>query len=372
MWSDARRLSTAAALVVLVAVVVCALLTAQSSRFFRVPFWRSEQCEAVVHLAGHVNPCIAVPFRVGAYESLFVLDTGYAGAPVLNARMLHLSSNTDIEATLQRLAGAPGSASHAQAALTRFVHANQCAEYTSGCVLRLMGIGITAERASDMLLCPPLELRSADGGYFSVKRVLGVPQADVLVTNHEMSSPHILTLDYLIHLAPCLLAPARGVLRLAMPGSEYLYHRATAQLLADEVDGGAFMCRVAVGGVVLRCTVDTGAAATVCVAAAVADSLALRPLAPPRHMRQVGINGELVCSELRLGTVTLAGHTFADVPIFVNDGDSGGTDGYVGLGMLRAFELLVSPQALHARRSSLPPQSLEAFEHVLHAGACAG
>jgi len=61
-------------------------------------------CGARVVPRGGADGCLLVPFRLGAYESSFVLDTGYAGALVLNARLLGASGTTDEEALRTLLA----------------------------------------------------------------------------------------------------------------------------------------------------------------------------------------------------------------------------------------------------------------------------
>ena len=39
--------------------------------------------------------------------------------------------------------------------LRGFLEACNCRSFTSGCTMRLMGIGTTTEARADMLLCPP-------------------------------------------------------------------------------------------------------------------------------------------------------------------------------------------------------------------------
>jgi hypothetical protein len=137
--------------------------------------------------------------------------TGYAGAPVLNARLLQLRGNRSVDHALRRIATAGTSQEESYRQLMRFAEENHCTDYTSGCLQRLMGIGASSESSSDMLLCPPIELVSrAGGGYVCPKAATPLPLADVLMTNHEMASPHLLTLDYLMHLSPCLIAMSRG------------------------------------------------------------------------------------------------------------------------------------------------------------------
>jgi len=253
-------------------------------------------CVARVVARGGANACLLVPFRLGAYKSSFVLDTGYAGAPVLNARLLGASGTTG-EAELHALLAPPPDPSRTYQLLQDFVQAHRCVSYTSGYVLRLMGIGATAEHVSDLLMCPPLELQSAHGRgvYLQPRHAAGgAAQADVLVTNERMASLHILTLDYLLQLAPCHLWPRAGELHLGLSALAFARARLGAVRASDGFAGGSYVSVVLVNGVPLRCTVDTGANTTLCV-----DARRLRPAAAAApagggHILQVGINGETV------------------------------------------------------------------------------
>mmetsp|Transcript_37752 Transcript_37752/g.121361 ORF Transcript_37752/g.121361 Transcript_37752/m.121361 type:complete len:164 (+) Transcript_37752:347-838(+) len=143
-----------------------------------------------------------------------------------------------------------------------------------------------------MLLCPGLELRgAAHGRYVCPKASRRLPQADVLMTNHEMSSPHILTLDYLMHQAPCLVSPSRGVLRLGLGSVEFLAEASRHRSVSCVLHGGAFVCEVRLDGVPFRCTVDTGAGTTVSVSRTRAASLHAATATGPggrQHTEQVG------------------------------------------------------------------------------------
>jgi len=344
------------------------------------------------------NPCLVAPFRIGSYESIFVIDTGYAGAPVLNARLLHAgATGGSAEEHARAVAAVECDSQCAHDGVRAFVEAQACTDYTSGCVLRLMGIGVTSEQASDMLLCPPVELRAlgaptgacaeaspgrngrgadapgrgggeaAGGSYVDPKASLGMPRADVLMTNREMTSPHILTLDYLLQFAPCLLRPSHGVMRLAMTPDQFLLQRAQSTAIAHELHGGAFVCDVRVNGKRLRCTVDTGASITLSVSRS--KMIGLNLLATT-HVRQQGIHAEVVCSDMTLARVEFAGRAFPEMPVFVNTTEVEGTDGYIGLGVLRAFDLLLTPRVLFAAYNGAAPSDAACYAGVLRGGAC--
>jgi len=325
-------------------------------------------CVARVQSRGGANGCLLVPFRLGAYESSFVLDTGYAGAPVLNARLLGASRTMD-ETALRALLAPPHDAAHTYRLLQAFVQAHRCASYTSGCVLRLMGIGTTAEQVSDLLLCPPLELAPAHGGggFVQPRRAVGgAAQADVLITNGDMASLHTLTLDYLLQLAPCHLRPRAGELHLGLSALAFARARVGAVSASDTFAGGSYVSTVTVDGVALRCTVDTGASTTLCV-----DARRLPGgLANRGHIVQVGINSETVCSDVSLARIEFAGVAFEGVPVFANATGVEAIDGYVGLGLLRAFDLLMTPRELFATPNGDRPSGLAEYAAATHKGEC--
>ena len=322
-------------------------------------------------ISGHVNPSIIVPFKIGSYKSVFMLDTGYAGAPVLNTKILHIKMDeNDIDSYLVKVSEARASNDVAYRNMQAFKSKNKCIDYTSGCVLRLMGIGETSEKASDMLLCPHIAMKSAaSSGYLNVKKNVGIPQADVLMTNHELNSPHILTLDYLRHVAPCMLYLKSGFMTLAMGSTEFLYERAQCTHISSETIGGAYVCSINISGVNVRCTVDTGASTTICVGAPVLKRLQNYKMTN-EHIEQVGINAEVICSDIVRCDVEFANMSFHDLPVFVNQQNVEETDGYVGLGFLKAFNLLVTPMSLFAQFNGAPVASLDSYDNVRRQGTC--
>tara|TARA_B100000787_G_scaffold112077_1_gene83451 strand:+ start:4046 stop:5104 length:1059 start_codon:yes stop_codon:yes gene_type:complete len=325
----------------------------------------------VLTISGKINPSIIIPFTIGNYKSLFMLDTGYAGAPVLNTKILDIHFEGNIDAYLTKISQVTCSNECANRKMDRFKTSNKCIDYTSGCVLRLMGIGATSEKASDMLLCPHIAMKCASSNeYLNVKKNVNITQADVLMTNHELTSPHILTLDYLRHLAPCMLYLKDGYMSLAMGTTEFLYERAQCSHVSSETVGGAYVCMVHIAGVDVRCTVDTGASTTICV-----GQSTMRRMkgvnTTGAHIEQVGINSEVVCSDIVRCNVHFCNKSFADVPIFVNQQNIEETDGYVGLGFLKAFNLLITPLSLFAQYNGAPIASLDSYSDVSREGTCA-
>jgi hypothetical protein len=310
---------------------------------------------------GHETLVVA---GTGAYrDALFLVDTAYAGAPVLSTSylatlaegtsgLLRGSVEARYRAAVRRLRqGVAADARHA--ALARVRHTT-CRAFTSGCTMRLMSIGTIAEAQSDMLLCPPLRLGAARADV----------DADVFVTHPLPTSVHVLTCDYLLHRAPCVLAIAAGTLHLRLSNVEVATMAPGFRFFAARFVGGAFVVDMLVGDAPMRVVVDTGAVATLSLGRTAAKRLRTCTRgAPPRRTAQAGVNGEEVCSDVlrapvRVGGVEATGVIdLGVVDVLVNEGEVEGADGYVGLGLLRAVDLWLEPGRIGFRRNGLAPRS---------------
>jgi hypothetical protein len=332
---------------------------------------------ALVH-DGHGNEALVLAAHLGGEDdALFLLDTAYAGAPVVSTSFLAVSRaarrdghpSDDLQArylaSLAALRARPWNRAQRLAvdALLALPSGRRCRAYTSGCVMRLMGIGATTEARSDMLLCPallPYESNAKGGATDGV--------GDVLVTHALPGTPHILTVDFLLHRAPCLVLPARQLLVLgaAEDGEDdFQYHPA-------RLVGGAFAVPMRVGGTRLFIVLDTGASAPLSLAPqAVARLARCRPLASPRKATQVGVNGERVCSDVLEAHVRVTATEgrpidLGTVQVLANSHDVEGADGYAGMGLLRALDLRFEAHRVGLRLSGLPPREAASLAH----GAC--
>ena len=320
------------------------------------------------------NEALVLRGKVGPYSGLWQLDTGYAGPPVLSTSYLATQRPTmpttsvaaEYAAARANMRGAAVTAEARQAAVDAFVRATG-AFRTPRCTMNLAGISGAVTQQADMMVCPPLAL----GGRASPKARAPV-KADVVVTNPLPNSVHILTVDYLLSVAPvCLeLDPARCAR--ACPRGAWRRSRPPSRRRRHSLSGGAPVVRVG-GGVAFRCTLDTGSPTGVALGRAASRALreggaAVRPLA--RHVVQTGVNGERVCGELASARVAVFGFAVDDAAVLCNDADTAGVDGYVGMAFLRGFDLLLTATTLRARRSSQAPRAAAEFER-LAAGAAA-
>ena len=302
------------------------------------------------------NEALVVAATYAGHDALFMIDTAYAGPPVLSASYLAVErrcAGGDVRARYKRCAALlqrEATDDQRSAALLALLREGRCRAYTSGCTMRLMGIGETTEAQADMLLCPGLSLGGARGG-------AGGVDADVLVTHPLHGSVHILTCDYLLHRAPCVLRPGAGLLHLGLSRLDAVRLRPTFAFLPAAFVGGAFVVPVAVGGAELQIVVDTGAAVPLSLGRTAAARLTAcaRP-SPPARVTQAGVHGERVCSDALTARVAFGPVDLGEVELYVNEGEVEGADGYAGIGLLRALDLWLEPAAFGVRRSGLPPR----------------
>ena len=298
---------------------------------------------------------------------LFQLDTGYAGAPVLSTDYL-ARGGAIMRGGVQRryvarteASGERGGDAAVHAFLARCA---SCRMFTSGCTMTLASIGAVREQATPLILVDSLSL---DGHTIDSHR------GDLVVALPLAHSPHILTMDYLLHRAPALLCPARGTLRLRVPLLAQMALHPTMVLLPLELSDGAPLVRMEVGGVPdLRIVIDTGASAPLSLNAAAAARVAARVADTPdvaRKVVQTGVNGERVCSDVIRATVRIMSLDFGRMQVLVNQTPTRNADGYAGMGMLRAMDILLEADQIGLRRSGLETRDLP--DSVLRAGRCA-
>lgn len=237
---------------------------------------------------------LLVKGRVGRSRLDFLVDTGYAGPPVLSTAL------KGEDAFLREVGGV---------------------RFAVGCRVNVASLGVTKERLQAILLTPPIQLQGKDG-YFSPKSCAGAPEADVLTSNPAVRS-HILTLDFLLHAGPCLIDFAANTLslRAARPRG--------AVPIALERDGGAFVAAVAVDGVNFRCVVDTGAPALMLNA----------PSAERSELAFTGSTGEKLHGGKRKAAVSVGGIPLGDADVVELDAPRRG-EGVLGLDVLRRFRCL--------------------------------
>lgn len=358
-----------------IAAVVYAMLLRHVPRTRFVPAATCATNSIALHVSGESNPSLIVEALIGDHPCLFMLDTGYAGMPSLSLPMLVCEKRVSPHGTIdQRVAACVGAvntyrASHAEQerALRAFMEDHACVEYASGCLTRLMGIGVTAESASAMLLCPAIRLRATDGAFSCCRACASLPEADVLGTSRARAL-HILTIDFLLHVGPCMLLPEAGELRVALGAAEYMRERPSFTKCSSEFSGGSFVATLTVGGAQMRCTVDTGASTYISLSSSAAARVRDCSRDKARRVMQVGVNGEQVCSDVVLSEVELCGERF-QLPVLLNNLDLQDVDGYCGLALLRAFDMLLTPAELALRRNGHEIDT-DAFERIVSDGAC--
>lgn len=320
-----------------------------------------------------VNETLIVEARLCGRSTLFLVDTGYAGPPVISMSYLAVKEKiclnlnlryTNIMNELEK--GISNTEQHA--AINRLIQENSCIAYTSGCTMRLMSIGDVQEQQADMLLCPPIMLRSMATGMYRAPKSR-VVDADVLVSNPLPHSVHILTCDYLLHASPTMLDIGRGCISLRMNDGLTLIHRAGMKMYPVEMSGGAFIVEMRLGGEPFRVTVDTGAPGPVSLGKESAKRLTACTHTETA-LTQQGVNGERICSDIIVTTLEFGGRTVNNIPVFVNDRNVDGVDGYVGLGVLRAFNMLITHSGIGFSQNGLEMRSVDAYRSVSESRSC--
>lgn len=294
------------------------------------------------------NESIVVNASVGGLRTLFMIDTAYGGAPVISTSFLSVQERCSVgdvpfraRRCLHELRTSVTDDDRSNAVVQRLLQRTHCRSFTSGCTMRLMGIGETSENQADMLLCPSIRI----DGEADVDPV----QADIFVSNPLRGTPHILTMDYLLHRSPCSLYMRRGVL--------VFYDQTTEgfQPLTTSMMGGSFVVSMMVGGTPMNVVLDTGASITLSVSSTSIHKIQKCSIDnPPKHIRQRGVNGEDVCSDLLLAEVSIGSLAMGTISILANNTPVQGSDGYAGMGLLRALDMRFEPNHVSVRRSGLP------------------
>ena len=297
----------------------------------------------------HGNESLVVSAILAGRRTLFIIDTAYAGAPVLSTSFMEVERMCDSGSVQERFLKASRllrkRSERGGSIYRNLISPGLCRAFTSGCTMRLMGIAETVENQADMLLCPSLVL---EGGEVGPTR--WDMQGDAFVSNPLPLSTHILTMDYILHRSPCHILPGKGKLIFGASGKGEGFSMQKATML-----GGSFLVPFRVGGVTLMVVVDTGAATTL----SLSSTTAKRVVSCERgdgewKALQMGVNGEHVCSDLFYAKVEVGGLNLGSVPIFSNSSPVQGADAYAGMGLLRCLDMRIEEGRIGFRPSGLP------------------
>ena len=297
------------------------------------------------------NECLVMSGTFGnTRECLFMVDTAYAGAPVLSTSYLSISEKckhgrnvAEQYLLAMELLKRPQTNDQRHVALRQLLEEGYCRSYTSGCTQRLMGIGVTNESQSDMLLCPSI--------VWDHRPQQTAVNADILMTHPMKGGIHILTSDYLLHRAPCILMPRAQIVQFHASNSNGF------EMHKGEMLGGAFVVGLRVGTqTTIRVIVDTGAAAALSLAPSGLKKVKESLSSKAKKAFQTGVNGERVCSEVYNASIQLGSWHLESVEVFANTHEVHGCDGYMGIALLRCFDIWIQPNKIGFRLNGLAPR----------------
>lgn len=296
------------------------------------------------------------------YDTLFMLDTGYAGPPVISSSYLSIQDSCThgtvanrYRKSLKLLKSGNITEDNRHGAVNKLLNDGRCQAFTSGCTMKLVGIGSVVEQQADMLLCPMISFKNVFNMYVNSKNSYKV-DADVLVTNSLPTSVNILTCDYLIHSAPVLIDMSKQHLCLNMSNLKTMSIIGSFNMVPMKTMGGAFVIPIILSGVKLEVTVDTGAPGPVCISKNAVSKIKKCWNDKPQKILQRGVNGEEICSDIVFSSIEIADIKFDKVGIFANDKNVEDVDGYIGLGVLRALDIIIMPNGIGFKRSGRTPK----------------
>ena len=321
-----------------------------------------------------VNESLILEGNLCGRSTLFLLDTGYAGPPVISTSYLATTDNVHFSDLNRRYATIMDKLSRGVSeleqhrAVDELLKNRRCIAFTSGCTMRLMSIGDTQEAQADMVLCPPIMLQTKHMRHPTVPSGKLV-NADVLVTNPLAGSIHILTCDYLQHSSPAYIDIERCALHLNLCRAQAYVVERGMQMQPYDVSGGAFVIVINLGGIDFRVTVDTGASGPVSLGKEAAKKITACRLMN-MSLTQRGVNGESVCSDIITADMKFCGRVFPDVPVFLNSSAVEDVDGYIGMGVLRAFNIFIAPTGIGFCANALRVRSASEYQKVSASAPC--
>lgn len=311
---------------------------------------------------------------INGVPTVFFVDTGYAGPPVINpwhqAREESVIENIGEKkwtnmTTRQRIEKCDetqGLLQLTDEGLSRFVNRHTCSTYASTCTMRLAGIASDTERVTDMVLCPELV-----PGSTSDKSRGNHPEADLLVSMTMKGVTHVLTLDYLQSHVKFRIDRFNGGSRTARLslGSGLTVPPNWKQLKTKFIHGVfAVSLNVKADGTSFKqgwFTMDTGSSAPLVVNKSFVEENSLPSSLRDRFVQQRGVNSETTCAKV-LRSVTIQALTAdgasisAAAPVLLNDTNTMGVQGYAGLELIAAWGgIFVEDRAVY-----VPPTVVEA------------
>lgn len=311
------------------------------------------------------NEAMVIDSVLAGERTLFHLDTGYAGPPVLSKTFLSVQNEVDVSKSVRsrlldghtRMRKIRNEADAQERGVSDLLSSRKCRAYTSGCTMRLMGIGSTSEMQADMLLCPSIAFDSSSLGSSTPSFAYPIDDdlnGDVLVTHPLPGSVHILTVDYLLHRQPAVILPAEGLLLLNVRGEKEERMKSTFSFHEAFLVGGSFAVKMKVGGATMRIVVDTGSSSPLSLGRSAGKRVKAcsQPEGGLYSLTQRGVNGEDICSTAIRLNVEIGSIKVGEADALLNEEEVEGADGYAGIGILRSLDIWIQADKIGFRKNS--------------------
>ena len=251
------------------------------------------------------------------------IDTAYAGAPVISGPALASA----VGGTVQERFDAPLGPSTSKP-LAEFAERNQCTSYTAGCKKKVETAGGVQEERAFLWQCDAIEL-ATKAGYRGMRRLA----AEVVMGSAE-AAPHILTIDYLRDVSPCVFWKMQT---LEMPrGVRNAWLSTQFQMQPLKLHAGAPVVTVYVQDTPYQLLVDTGAPfACMLFKPPPAGASARKGI---QDARGKGVPAASLTKTVRIGRRSFS------VPVLYSS--AGGPDGLLGLRILEQLDVYLGTDTI--------------------------
>ena len=304
------------AIVLTIIIATLVLLKMQDSSKNKLSYNKNHTGAKRIYLSLHEGGFVC-PLNLGDGKRaiLFLLDTGFAGVPILNRN--HSSTAPPTGCTL--------------------------ADDTFA--FSLASLGRVQGHVAEQMTCAMQLDNIVDDDQYHQR---------FLLMDLDESIPHILTIDFLLSWGGSTTLELGG-------GSPRVTMGLQSHPMGIEVKtrkiNGAYAIRLSIldiDGDILGdgwFIIDTGSPAPLTIGKSFGETLNIRgrhQSQKERFIKQIGVNRESICSLVSPQVIAQVSESslHMSTPLLINDGDTHGSDGYIGLGMLTRWRSVTFHRAM--------------------------